>query len=110
MPRQSGAPKTGGRVAGTRNKATADVKAVAGSYTTAAIETLAEIMQDSTAPHSARVSAANALLDRAVGKPRQELDQAGDAAQPLEILIRHFTDAIPTDTIMPTFDLSDDCG
>ena len=92
MPRQPGTPKTGGRVAGTRNKATADVKAVAGSYTTAALETLAEIMQDATAPHSARVSAANALLDRAVGKPRQELEHAGSEKEPLEILIRHFSD------------------
>ncbi|MDQ5769932.1 hypothetical protein [Thiothrix subterranea] len=92
MPRQPGTPKTGGRVAGTPNKATADVKAVAGSYTTAALETLAEIMQDGTAPHSARVSAANALLDRAVGKPRQELEHAGNTAEPLEILIRHFSD------------------
>ena len=84
--------KTGGRVAGTPNKATADVKAVAGSYTSAALKTLAEIMQDGTAPHSARVSAANALLDRAVGKPRQELEHAGSEKEPLEILIRHFSD------------------
>lgn len=62
--------KTGGRQAGTRNKTTADVKAVAATYTTTAIEMLAEIMQDATAPHSARVSAANSLLDRACGKPQ----------------------------------------
>ena len=82
--------KTGGRKAGTPNKATADVKAVAGSYTTAALETLAEIMQDDTAPHSARVSAANALLDRAVGKPRQELEPAGNEKEPLTVIIREF--------------------
>ena len=92
MPRQPGTPKTGGRVAGTRNKATADVKAVAATYTTAAVETLAEIMQDSNAPPAARVSAANALLDRAWGKPRQELEHAGNTAEPLQILIRHFSD------------------
>ena len=83
-------PKTGGRVAGTPNKATADVKAVAGSYTTAALATLAAIMQDGTAPHSARVSAANALLDRAVGKPRQELEHAGSEPEPLTVIIREF--------------------
>lgn len=88
MPRQPGTPKTGGRQAGTRNKATADVKAVAGSYTTAALETLAEIMQDATAPHSARVSAANALLDRAVGKPRQQLEHAGNEKEPLTVILR----------------------
>ena len=62
--------KTGGRKAGTRNKTTADVKAVAATYTTTAIEMLAEIMQDDTAPPAARVSAANSLLDRACGKPQ----------------------------------------
>ena len=81
-------PKTGGRQRGTPNKATADVKAVAGSYTTAALATLAEIMQDGTAPHSARVSAANALLDRAVGKPRQELEHAGSEKEPLTVIVR----------------------
>ena len=90
MPRQPGTPKTGGRQAGTPNKATADVKALAGSYTTAALETLAEIMQDGTAPHSARVSAANALLDRAHGKPRQELEHAGSEPEPLTVIIREF--------------------
>ena len=83
-------PKTGGRQPGTPNKATADVKAVAATYTTAALETLAEIMQDGTAPHSARVAAANALLDRAVGKPRQELEHAGSEPEPLTVIIREF--------------------
>ncbi len=81
-------PKTGGRQAGTPNKATADVKAVAATYTTAALETLAEIMQDDSAPPAARVSAANALLDRAVGKPRQELEHAGSEKEPLTVIIR----------------------
>ncbi|WP_051542743.1 hypothetical protein [Thiothrix lacustris] len=84
--------KTGGRVAGTRNKATADVKAVAGIFTREALETLVEIMRDGTAPHATRLSAANSLLDRAVGKPRQELEHAGSEKEPLEILIRHFSD------------------
>ena len=83
-------PKTGGRQRGTPNKATADVKAVAATYTTAALETLAEIMQDGTAPHSARVAAANSLLDRAVGKPRQELEHAGGEKEPLTVIIREF--------------------
>ena len=81
-------PKTGGRVAGTPNRATADVKAVAATYTTAALETLAAIMQDATAPHSARVSAANALLDRAVGKPRQELEHASNEKEAVTVIIR----------------------
>ena len=81
-------PKTGGRQRGTPNRSTADVKAVAATYTTQALSTLAEIMQDGTAPHSARVAAANALLDRAVGKPRQELEHAGNEKEPLTVIIR----------------------
>ena len=80
--------KTGGRQAGTPNKSTAGVKAVAATYTTAALAVLAEIMQDGTAPHSARVAAANALLDRAVGKPRQELEHAGSEKEPLTVIVR----------------------
>ena len=59
-------------------------------HTAQALETLAEIMQDGTAPHSARVAAANALLDRAVGKPRQELEHAGSEPEPLTVIIREF--------------------
>ena len=90
MPRQPGTPKTGGRVAGTPNRITADVKALAGSYTSAALETLAEIMQDDAAPPAARVSAANSLLDRAHGRPRQELEHAGSEKEPLTVIIREF--------------------
>lgn len=65
--------KTGGRRAGTPNKATADVKAAASKYTAEALETLAEIMRDSE-NDSARVAAADKLLDRGHGKSRQPLD------------------------------------
>ena len=66
--------KTGGRVAGTPNKATASIKEVAQQYTEDALKTLVAVMGDETAPHAARVAAANSLLDRGHGKPRQELD------------------------------------
>ena len=90
MPRQPGTPKTGGRQPGTPNRITSSVKAVAATYTTQALETLAEIMRDGTAPHSARVSAANSLLDRAHGKPRQELEHAGSEKEPLTVIVREF--------------------
>ncbi len=88
MPRQPGTPKTGGRQPGTPNKATADVKALAGNYSAQALETLASIMQDDSAPPAARVSAANALLDRAVGKPRQEIEHAGNEKEPVTVIVR----------------------
>ena len=88
MPRQPGTPKTGGRVAGTPNKATASLKALAGNYTAQALETLASIMNDVEQSAAARVSAANSLLDRAHGKPRQELEHAGSESEPLTVIIR----------------------
>ncbi|MEW9624687.1 hypothetical protein [Rhodanobacter geophilus] len=66
--------KTGGRKAGTPNKVMTDVRAVAQGYGCDAIEALAAIMHDATAPPAARVAAANALLDRGYGKARQTID------------------------------------
>lgn len=63
-----------GRPAGARTKATADVKEAAQVYTDEAIRTLAEIMRSSEHPAAARVSAANVLLDRGHGKPKQSVD------------------------------------
>ena len=81
-------PKTGGRVAGTPNKSTASLKALAGNYTAQALETLASIMSDVEQPAAARVAAANSLLDRAHGKPRQEIEHAGSEPEPLTVIIR----------------------
>ena len=66
--------KTGGRQAGTPNKTTASIREAAQQYTDEALKTLVEVMGDETAPHAAGVAAANSLLDRGHGKPRQELD------------------------------------
>ena len=53
---------------------------MARAYTRDAVATLVAIMINSDAPATARVSAANAVLDRAWGKPRQdfELSSTGD--------------------------------
>jgi hypothetical protein len=62
-----------GRPSGSRNRLTASQKRgltdVARDYTDTAIRTLADIMCDQTATAAARVSAANAILDRAHGRP-----------------------------------------
>jgi phage gp46-like protein len=65
--------KTGGRKAGTPNKATADIKAAAQAYTEDALATLAQIMKAGES-EAARVAAANSILDRGFGKPRQSVD------------------------------------
>lgn len=52
-------------------KTPTDIRSLARSHTETAIRTLAGIMREKDAPAAARVSAANALLDRGWGKPDQ---------------------------------------
>jgi hypothetical protein len=66
--------KTGGRQAGTPNKATREVKLLAREYTSLAIEALVEVMTDTNAAPVARVKAAEALLDRGHGRPTQHVE------------------------------------
>jgi hypothetical protein len=54
---------------GGRPKALHDLQELARQHTEAAIKTLAEIMKDEKAPHSARISASEALLSRGWGRP-----------------------------------------
>lgn len=72
--------RRGGREKGVPNKATAELKAYAGQYTTEAVDALVKIMRKGKT-EQARVAAANAILDRAVGKPPQAL--TGDDGAPL---------------------------
>jgi Family of unknown function (DUF5681) len=58
---------------GGRPKVVAEVQELARQHTTTAIETLVSIMTNSKAAPAARVSAANALLDRGYGKPPQHM-------------------------------------
>ena len=50
-----------------------EVKDAARKHTTAALKTLKTIMSDEKQPGSARVAAANALLDRGYGKAPQHI-------------------------------------
>jgi hypothetical protein len=58
-----------GRKAGTPNKSTRELKALAGDYTERAVKTLVTVMEDPEAPPAARVAAADKLLDRGHGRP-----------------------------------------
>src|SRR5213595_1235841 len=49
-----------------------DIKDLARAHAMAAIDVLAEIMTNPNAPAAARISAANAILDRGFGKPAVE--------------------------------------
>lgn len=46
------------------------------------------IATDEDKPPAARVKAAETLLDRAWGKPRQSVELSGDADNPLETIFR----------------------
>src|SRR6476619_5015818 len=58
---------------GGRPKVAAEVKELARAHTGVAIESLVSIMTNAKSAPAARVSAANALLDRGYGKPPQHL-------------------------------------
>ena len=64
-----------------------EVEEGARALTPAALETLARIAADTSAPPAAQVSAATALLDRAWGRPRQSVEANGSVALSLEHLI-----------------------
>ena len=76
--------KTGGRARGIPNKATRDIKAMAGKYTPEAIATLLRVMQVSESD-AAKVSAAKELLDRGHGKASQPITGANDGPIIVEI-------------------------
>ncbi len=55
-------------------KTPTDIRSLARSHTQKALNVLAGIMEQADAPPAARVSAAQALLDRGWGKPAQTVD------------------------------------
>ena len=63
---------------GGRPKVVAEIRELAREHTGEAVETLVSIMTNPKAAPAARVSAANALLDRGYGKPPQHI--TGDVA------------------------------
>ncbi len=59
---------------GSTAKQITDVRDAARQHTLAAVETLVSVMEDLEAPHSARVAAANGILDRGHGKAVQHIE------------------------------------
>lgn len=62
---------------GGRRKQDFSIVELARSHSRAAIETLANVMVSESAADSARVSAANSILDRGFGKPPQAVSHSG---------------------------------
>ena len=66
---------------GGRPKEDCAVRALAREKSTRAVQILAEIMENSRSD-TARILAANSILDRAVGKPAQEIQHSGKDGEP----------------------------
>ena len=62
------------------SKTLVEIRSLARSHTRTAINALVGVMRSRKATHAARVSAANALLDRGWGKPPQALENGEDGA------------------------------
>jgi hypothetical protein len=62
------------------------VASFARSFTETMVKVLAGIATSEEAPHAARVTAANSLLDRGWGKPAQPI--SGDPENPLQLVTR----------------------
>ncbi|SEN51030.1 hypothetical protein SAMN04489859_1008112 [Paracoccus alcaliphilus] len=87
-----GARPGAGRRPGAVAKAKMDIAERAKTHGEAALSALVDVMQDAEAPHSARVSAANAILDRGFGRPHQSLGLADADGGPLQVIIRRYGD------------------
>lgn len=81
--------RRGGRKPGEPNKATKTLKELAREYTDDALKALVDAVRNETG--TARIQAANAILDRGYGKPSQVLagDEDGGAIRAVhEIIMR----------------------
>ncbi len=76
--------KTGGRIAGTPNRVTAEVRGAAQHYTVEALEGLAQIARTSESD-AAKVAAWKAILDRGHGRPAQEVVLGGPEGGAIEV-------------------------
>ncbi len=85
MAARGGARTGAGRPKGAANKATADIKEAASEYSDAALNVLVTVARNTKAPAAARVAAANAILDRAHGKPKQSMDVDAKGLGPVSV-------------------------
>src|SRR5215217_4305886 len=72
---------------GERPKVPAEVREAAMALTPDAIRVLGEIMNDPKAPPATRVTAADKILDRALGRPAQSVEVKGEKRDLLEYSI-----------------------
>jgi len=80
-----------GRPLGAPNKLTRPLKELAAQYTEDSIHTLVTL-RDHAESEQVRLAAATALLDRAHGRPRQEIDLHGDNS--ITVIVRRQTPTV----------------
>jgi hypothetical protein len=85
---RGGARLGAGRPLGAPNKLTRPVKELAASYGPASISKLVQL-RDGADSEQVQFAAAKELLDRAYGRPRQEIDLSGD--QGVTIIVQRTT-------------------
>ncbi len=84
-------------------KTPTDIRSLARKHTALALRVLKEVASSPKANQSARVAAAQALLDRGWGKPKQTMEHTGE--NPLAALLGP---AFAAQRVQP--DESDDCA
>ncbi|MEM7730675.1 MAG: hypothetical protein AAF311_15645 [Pseudomonadota bacterium] len=86
--KHGGARPGAGRRKGHVTAAKRELRDMAKEHAQSALQTLVSIAQSNHEPAAARVSAANAILDRGYGKPPQALEHTGKDGGPLETITR----------------------
>jgi hypothetical protein len=81
-----------GRKPGKVGKAKKELQNMAKDHAQEALETLRKIMTNDQEPAAARVSAANAILDRGYGKPQQAIVGDPDAPVAVQMITRRVVD------------------
>lgn len=74
MTKRGGKRPGAGRPPGSKTKVGADLRVAAQQYSDEALKTLVEVMRNKKTGGAARAAAANAVLDRGYGKPKQEIE------------------------------------
>jgi len=78
-----GNPKTGGRIKGSKNKVTHDIKATARVHGSAAIKVLYNLMMSKDTVENVRLGCAKELLDRGYGKAVAQITHVGANEGPI---------------------------